>query len=149
MLMISPERRILILLAGMIAGIALVLAGYGSRDLRLAGVMAAAALWLGSVIRMRRTGLRLDQAGPLAVVTQMAGAGVMLGGLAAWLQMAQAPESQLEDGFAAVITGEISRIDGRSDGRLRFWIRLTAPPDAPEGAGQLRDGALVRVSYEA
>ncbi|MGB2069617.1 MAG: hypothetical protein ACPHY9_08675 [Candidatus Puniceispirillaceae bacterium] len=33
MLMISPERRILILLAGMIAGIALVLAGYGSRDL--------------------------------------------------------------------------------------------------------------------
>jgi hypothetical protein len=24
--------------------------------------MAAAALWLGSVIRMRRTGLRLDQA---------------------------------------------------------------------------------------
>ena len=149
MLMISPERRILILLAGMIAGIALVLAGYGSRDLRLAGVMAAAALWLGSVIRMRRTGLRLDQARPLAVVTQMAGAGVMLGGLAAWLQMAQAPESQLEDGFAAVITGEISRIDGRSDGRLRFWIRLTAPLDAPEGAGQLRDGALVRVSYEA
>ena len=44
MLMISPERRILILLAGMIAGIALVLAGYGSRDLRLAGVMATAAL---------------------------------------------------------------------------------------------------------
>lgn len=42
MLMISPERRILILLVGMIAGIALALAGYGSRDLRLAGVMAAA-----------------------------------------------------------------------------------------------------------
>ena len=76
MLMISPERRILILLAGMIAGIALVLAGYGSRDLRLAGVMAAVALWLGSVIRMRRTGLRLDQAGPLPVIMQMAGAGI-------------------------------------------------------------------------
>ena len=47
MLMISPGR-VLILLAGMVAGIALVLAGYGSRDLRLAGVMAA-ALWLASV----------------------------------------------------------------------------------------------------
>ena len=30
MLTISPERRILILLAGMIGGIALVLAGYGA-----------------------------------------------------------------------------------------------------------------------
>lgn len=45
MLMISPERQILILLAGMIAGIALVLVGYGSQDLRLYGVMAAALTW--------------------------------------------------------------------------------------------------------
>jgi hypothetical protein len=47
MLMISPERRILIRLAGMIAGIALVLAGYGSWDLRPVGVTAAAALLVG------------------------------------------------------------------------------------------------------
>jgi hypothetical protein len=69
MLTISPERRILILLAGMIGGIALVLAGYGGRDLRLVGVLAAALVWLGSVIRMRRAGLRLDQSGPIAVIT--------------------------------------------------------------------------------
>ncbi len=57
MLTILPERRILILLAGMIGGIALVRGGYGGRDLRLAGVLEAAPVWLGIVIRMRRAGL--------------------------------------------------------------------------------------------
>ena len=58
--MISPERWILILLAGMIGGIMLVLAGYGGRDLPLADVLAAALVWLGSVTLMWRAGLRLD-----------------------------------------------------------------------------------------
>ena len=139
MLTISPERRILILLAGMIGGIALVLAGYGGRDLRLAGVLAAALICLGSVIRMRRAGLRLDQSGPIAVITQMLSAGVMIGGLAAWVQMApieeaasresktsetsktpETSQARLQDGLTTIISGEIIRIDGRSEGRLRL-----------------------------
>ena len=142
MLTISPERRILILLAEMIGGIALVLAGYGGRDLRLAGVVAAALVWLGSVIRMRRAGLRLDQSGPIAVITQMLSAGVMIGGLAAWVQMApieeaasresktsktsetsktpETSQARLQDGLTTIISGEIIRIDGRSEGRLRL-----------------------------
>ena len=153
MLTISPERRILILLAGMIGGIALVLAGYGGRDLRLAGVLAAALICLGSVIRMRRAGLRLDQSGPIAVITQMLGAGVMIGGLAAWVQMApieeaasresktsetsktpETSQARLQDGLTTIISGEIIRIDGRSEGRLRFWIRLTTQPEPGAGA---------------
>ena len=60
MLTISPERRILILLAGIIGGIALVLAGYGGRDLWLAGVLEDALVWLGIVILIRHAGMRLD-----------------------------------------------------------------------------------------
>ncbi len=78
MLAISLERRILILFAGMIGGIALDLAGYGGRDLPLAGVLAVALGWLGSVIRMRRAGLRLDQSWLIAVITQMLGGGCRL-----------------------------------------------------------------------
>jgi predicted membrane metal-binding protein len=172
MLTISPERRILILLAGMIGGIALVLAGYGGRDLRLAGVLAAALVWLGSVIRMRRAGLRLDQSGPIAVITQMLSAGVMIGGLAAWGQMAPIEEAasraesraesqaRLQDGLTTIISGEIIKIDGRSEGRLRFWIRLTTQWEqgagaAPGGRSQNerqqneRAGEIVRVSFDA
>ena len=165
MLTISPERRILILLAGMIGGIALVLAGYGGRDLRLAGVLAAALVWLGSVIRMRRAGLRLDQSGPIAVITQMLGAGVMIGGLAAWVQMAPIEEAasraelqaELQDGLTTIISGEIIRIDGRSEGRLQFWIRLTTQlaQAAPSGRSRNerqqneRGGEIVRVSFDA
>jgi hypothetical protein len=142
MLTISPEPRILILLAGMIGGIALVLAGYGGRDLRLVGVLAAALVWLGSVIRMRRAGLRLDQSGPIAVITQMLSAGVMIGGLAAWVQMAPIEEAasraesqaRLQDGLTTIISGEIIKIDGRSEGRLRFWIRLTTQWEQGAGA---------------
>ena len=126
MLTILPERQILILLAEMIGRIALVLAGYGGQDLWLAGVLAAALVWLGSVTRMRRAGLRLDQSGPNAVITQMLGAGVMIGGLATWVQMAPIEEAasraelqaELHDGLTTIISGEIIRIDGRSEGRL-------------------------------
>ena len=145
MLTISPERWILILLAEMIGRIALVLAGYRGRDLLLAGVLAAALVWLGSVIRMRSAGLRLDQSGPIAVIAQMLGAGVMIGGLVAWVQMAPIEEAasraelqaELQDGLTTIISGEIIRIDGRSEGRLQFWIRLTTQLE--QGAGAAPD----------
>ena len=85
MLRISPERRILIPLAGMIGGIALVLAGYGGRDLPLAGVLAAALGWLGRVTPMRLAGLRLYQSGPIAVITQMLGGGMPISALRAFI----------------------------------------------------------------
>jgi hypothetical protein len=140
--------------------------------------------WLGSVIRMRRAGLRLDQSGPIAVITQMLSAGVMIGGLAAWVQMAPIEEAasraesqarlqaglqaesqaesqaRLQDGLTTIISGEIIKIDGRSEGRLRFWIRLTTQWEqgagaAPGGRSQNerqqneRAGEIVRVSFDA
>ena len=155
----------MILLVEMIGRIALVLAGYRGRDLLLAGVLAAALVWLGSVIRTWSAGLRLDQSGPIAVIAQMLGAQVTIGGLASWVQMAPIEEAasraelqaELQDGLTTIISGEIIRIDGRSEGRLQFWIRLTTQLEQVAPGGRSRNerqqneraGEIVRVSFDA
>lgn len=129
-----PERRILLYVAAMIAGVVLatrlpVLSAL--QLLLLVGLVLLAVMmaWRGIIWRFQ-------------VILVCAAWG--LSGLAAgsW-QLARAPTT-LEAGVTTDLDGVIERLDGRRDSRLRVWVRVAETSEA----GDILKGHLVRLSVK-
>lgn len=143
---ISPERRILLLITGMIAGIGLYLTDYALLVIGGAGIIWVIASILDVVARRYRTlGPGLSN---LIIAMQRLAVGGLIGGLAMALQLSQMPEMQLSSGLSGGFTGQVIRIDGTMSERVRYWIRLdsSAKSSFPVLSGLA--GQIVRVSSD-
>ena len=127
-----PERRILLYVAALIAGVVLAtrMPDPGLPQLVLitgAAVLAAVLAWRGMAWRW--------QVMMVCAVWGLAGLSA-----ASW-QLARAPAT-LATGATASLDGVIERLDGRQDNRLRVWVRV----EAADQAGRILTGHLVRLS---
>ena len=127
-----PERRILLYVAAMIAGVAVATRLPDPHWLQVA-LMAGLALLAGLIawwgVAWRWQVILVCAAWGLSGLTA-----------ASW-QLARAPAT-LDSGVTTDLSGIIERLDGRQDGRLRVWVRVVRSARA----GDILDGHLVRLS---
>ena len=147
MFVISPDRQILILVAGMVAGVVARLA----IDSDLVSICAG-GLGIAMLVWQHKNYLGKNLASwhqhsavpgmQLGLIVQHLAFGISVGGLALAVQFARAPDVMLASGVSTTITGQVITIDGNTGDRARLWVQLSAPV-----AGLQRD-QIVRISTD-
>ena len=137
--MLVPERRILVYVIGMMAGIAFAAdMGVAERGATLAAAgVAVMSGW--AALRGRIGGWHLGPWYFAVVMLAWCSAGMAAG----WWQLGKAPQA-IDRGLSAELAGTITAVDGRFDHRLRIWLSVSDASSAPD---RLRHH-LVRLSVK-
>ena len=136
-----PERRILVYVGVMMAGVAFATIHHDM----LASIPIAIAVGCGFVIAavmgLRPVG-RLIRWQPMMVALGWCLAGV----LSAMLHIAQLPSGLGDRAGRIDVVGTIEHVDGRFDRRLRMWLRVGDIIDGPADIAPYLEGRIVRLS---
>ncbi|MEL0197062.1 MAG: ComEC/Rec2 family competence protein [Rhodobiaceae bacterium] len=137
-----PERRILLYVGAMMGGVALAIIW---RDLLaspgIAGILVISCL-IAVIAGLRPTSERLARWQPVTLCVAWCLAGI----LSSLLQVSQLPSGLADRAARVEVTGMIEHVDGRFDGRLRMWLRVSETNRGPQDiAGRIR-GHIVRLS---
>lgn len=137
MTLFSPDRGIMLVVAGMITGIVI--------EVTFASSLIISKMMLGTgllYVSQKHISNRRQWVGQLCGAGLLVLFGGVMGAIAMALQSARMPDVPAGLPVKTNLAGEVVLVDGNADDRLRLWVKISSDTRS------LQRGDLVRISHD-